>query len=202
MRKRRDEIDWSHWKKMNVVSLGEAVCLALEKDPSNCHDGLLSPFERMFEDYSPPSELKKMYDVAASSIGTKGGLVKMKKYKEEVQDWMPCVNLREFGKWINKKGYNIPDKFPTDIISKTKNENGTVSIEFPYECDFISKLAEIMFINYSNIPAGEKPNQKKVALEIDEAFGWPNATKNIKASPAAAKIATKIKPEKYQTPSK
>ncbi len=181
---------------MNVVSLAEAVCLASDVNPDEvrCHDFLLSPFVTVIPGEKSDSDLRKLYDIALSSIGVEGGLTKEKRYSRAIPSEIPCVKLRDFGTWILKKGVKIPGEFPLSRISRTVKKDGHVTLEFPYKCDFIEKISEIMFNHYSQKSSKNPSNQTAVALEIDEAIGWKNQIKNEKASRAAIAIAAKIQP--------
>jgi hypothetical protein len=191
---------WPHWSKMEIVSLGEAVLLSQCCDPaaSNVHSSDCGPFCKNPRDDAEGRTLRKIYEIALSSMDQEGGLNHHKRYKEDVPDDMPCVNLKEFGTWMRRKGIAASAHFPTKLNDLPALRPGWTSIAIPYDCQFMNQLAEIIFKNYTTIPDGTGPNQTKVALEIDEAVGWKNQKKHERASRTAVAIAAAIQPERFQ----
>ena len=192
-------MDWDHWVKFRTVSLGEAVCLAQDIEPESVgvHDYDISPFEPLLNNpILAVPDLKRPYDAALSAIASGDGLSTRKKYKSQIPEAMPCVDIAEFGAWMNKMGYWLPEEFPISRVEQKCQE--AVSLELPYEVKLLTGIAEIMFDNYASLGKGETPNQKKVALEIDEMMDWKNQKKGETASRVAVSIAAAIQPLKFQ----
>jgi hypothetical protein len=217
-----EAIDWAYWSNCDVVPLGYAVLLALEFDPLglDLHDNEFGPFARVDSNsvevlihysgnplpkYHQPefSENKwKLYKMALGSVNQPKGLIAIDMPFSDAPSDMPLIRLKEFGMWLQRIKFPFPEGFPGTQGDLSPLPDGIQASEAFCNSEFIHKLIQIAYDNYRNIPAGENPNQKKVALEIDRAMGWKNQKRNEKASRTAIAIAARLQPARFQNEKK
>lgn len=216
------EIDWTYWTKCEVVPLGFAVLLSLGVDPlgldlgdnefgpfaiidANSLDTLIHYGGEPLPIYHQPdfSEKKwKLYHMALACIGRPKGLLAIDMPYSQAPINMPHVRLKEFGKWLLRIKFPVPNGFPAGQCDPLPSADGTTTLALPYRVEFFEDLRDIINDNYASLKEGDKPNQKKVALEIDRAMGWTNQKKNEIASRTAITIASRLQPAKFQSPKK
>ena len=105
--------DWDYWKKFDLWTLGQAVCLICECDPAELESGShpLSPHlnSRVYDD-SKSKELRRLYDLAVNSLES-GTLRPADQWEQKFrQDLQKKIKPSQFIAWADNKGISVPDE--------------------------------------------------------------------------------------------
>jgi hypothetical protein len=200
-RAKTTSIDWKKWHRTRIISLAEAVLLALGRDPTgyNFYSNPLEPFAERDSHWGLSNPAKHLFSLAMSALDRPGGLETEHLPNLPLSNRIPYVDIRKFSKWITSNvTSNVPDELVA-ISQKAPTVDGMVTYTFPYEIPFIAAAERVVRENYMALSPSQTPNQKKAGLEFDEAMGWNNASDPCSPTRNSKTIVAELQPKKYRT---
>jgi|GEM_PF-6085253 len=126
-------INWAKWHQTRIISLAEAIFLALGRDPTGLdfYSNPLEPFPDRDPYWGFKNPAKHWFSIAMSSLDRPGGLESTHLNNQNLSNRIPYVDIRKFGKWIKKQGLsNVPNELCKDS-EEVHTADGAVTYSFP-----------------------------------------------------------------------
>lgn len=148
--------DWDYWKKFDLWTLGQAVCLICSCEPEGLesYDHPLSPrFRSNIYESKKSKELRRLYELALNSLEA-GSLTPFDHNESLDANFNTRIKPGKFIKWAIKKGVNIPDEL--EILARGVILDGhEVDTDHPT----LKRLEELEGQEFKNNPPQKKTSQ-------------------------------------------